>query len=135
MQLPPVRRLLVEDFKTEETWIGKLLYPLNQVFQALSTGLQNGITFQENIASQIQTVNFNYNTSELPIVFKLNKFSSTPIGIWIIKAKDTSTVPQALSGGVFPTDWEFDAVNNQIKINSISGLVSEQQYQLTMIII
>ena len=134
MQLPPIKRLLTEDFKGEEKWIAKLLFPLNQLFQALSTGLQNGITFQENIASQIHTVTFNNNSAELPIIFR-STMDKAPIGIWVIDVKDVSASPQALSSGVFVTSREYDSANDQHKIISLSGLVSGQQYKVTFVLI
>lgn len=134
MQLPPIKRLLTEDFKSEDKWIGKLLFPLNQLLQSLSTGLQNGLTFQENISSQVKTVTFNNNTGEFPIVFK-NTLKNSPIGCWVIDVEDISSSPQSLSSAVTVTGRTFDSANNQHRILSLSGLVSGQQYKVSFVLI
>lgn len=132
MKLPPLKRLTVEEFPSQQqSWIGKLLYPLNQVFLALSSGLKNGITFQDNIAAQVYTTTFNNNSAELPIIFK-STLQSKPTGLWVVNVVDVSSTPQALTGAVF-AQWDYDSANNQFRITSITGLVSAQTYQLTIL--
>lgn len=131
MQLPPLNRLLVEDFKAEQSWIGRLLYPLNQLFQSLTTGLNKGITFNENIACQIYTVNFNNNTASLPLLFK-STLASPPIGVLVVNVRDISATPTTF-GAVFPT-WGYLSGANQVNVSSLSGLVSRQQYSITFLV-
>lgn len=132
MQLPPVRRLIVEDFPSQKGWIDRLLYPLNQFLTSMATGLQNGLTFQENILSQIQTVTISNNTAEFPILFKWN-FHNKPQMVFM-NAFDVSTIPQPFSSAVFPT-WVYLDASKQIQVSSITGLVANQKYSLTFLVI
>lgn len=132
MQLPPIKRLIVEDYPSQKSWIDRLLYPLNQFLTSISTGLQNGITFQENLLSQIQTVTLNNNTAELPILFKWN-FQVKPQGLLLVNIQDVSTTPQPFSSAVFPT-WTYLDQSKQFRISSISGLVANQRYTLTFLV-
>lgn len=137
MRLPPIKRLSVEDFKGQEKWIGKLLTPLNQIFQSLSGGLQHNLTFTENIASQLISVRFNNNSAELspshPIRIT-NALLTKPSCVFVGQALDISNIPQPLSGSVFPT-WSYDSAHNQLVISALSGLVASQTYEITFLII
>lgn len=132
MQLPPLIKLLVEDFKEEQKWIGRLLFPLNQLFQSLTDGLNKGITFSENIACQIHTANFNNSSASLPLLFK-STLSTVPIGILVVKVQDSSATPQALTEAVFPI-WTYISGTNQISVSSLTGLISKQQYSVTFLV-
>jgi len=137
MFLPPIKRLTEEDFKDQSSWIGKLIYPINQVFQSLANGLQKNITFSENIYCQMVTLQFNNNAGELSsdrpqkILYSL---STSPKGLWITNCQDISQSPQPLTGAVFAS-WQYNSSTNQIYITSISGLVANQKYSISLIII
>ena len=132
MQLPPLNQLLVQDFQGEQSWIGRLLFPLNQLFQSLTNGFNKGITFQDNISCTIYTVNFNNNSSSFPILFK-SGISTVPQGLLVINVQDISNAPQALAGAVFPS-WTYLSRTSQVNVSSLTGLVSKQQYAVTFLV-
>lgn len=131
MALPSLTRFLVEDFPDQKDWIGKLFSPLNSFLRGVYQLLNKGLTFEENIAAQIHTSAFNNNTAEFPIIFKYT-LGTSPTGCIVVSASDTSTSPSSL-GAVFPT-WEYDSVNNQIRITALTGLVTEHSYKVTFLI-
>lgn len=137
MKLPPIRRLAVEDFPDQKQWIGRLLTPLNSILQSLSVGIQHNITFQDNIASQLITLTFTNNSSELgtanPQKF-LVTLQSKPTQIIVGQAQDVSNAPQSLAGAVFPT-WAYQSSSNQVVISAFSGLVSGQRYQINLLVL
>jgi hypothetical protein len=134
MLLPPLNRLSVSSFKGQESWISALLYPLNQLFQSLTSGLQNGITFKDNIACIVKTLNFNNNVNAFPIKFQ-NTLSTAPMGVWVINIQDVSNSPKALTNPVCVTSWQFVPNTRTVNINAVSGLISGQQYNLTVVVI
>lgn len=131
MRLPPIKKLIIEDYPSQKSWIDRLIYPLNQFMTAISSGLQNGLTFEENITSQVYTVEFNNNTAEFPILFTF-KFQSKPFGLFIVNIQDVTRIPLPFASAVFPT-WTFLDQTRQIRISAISGLVANQRYSLTVI--
>jgi hypothetical protein len=135
MNLPPIQRLQSSDFHGQEGWIGRLLYPINQIFSALYSGLQNNITFQDNIASQIYTTTFNNVSNELsvasPLKFKW-KYKTIPIGLLIVSLQDL-TVPQTTFPLGYSPSWSYNSGSSQIEVQLISGLTANHHYSITFL--
>lgn len=133
MQLPPFKRIVVEDFQDQKSWIGRLLYPINSFFTTISQGMQNGLTFQDNLAAQIVTISFQNTTNAFPLFFK-STLSTKPIGLWIINVQDNTTSPLVLAGPVTPV-WQFVDASKQLELLNITGLITNNLYKISMIVI
>jgi len=58
-RIPPVNRITLEDFSTEQrAWIGKLITPINTFFQQVTSALNGQLTFGENISGQSREMEF-----------------------------------------------------------------------------
>lgn len=128
MKISP-RRFTVEEFSSQQDWIGSLLSPLNQTQQELATGLNNNITISENLFQEIKELKFINNTSNFPLKFK-TKFTKMPQGLSVIYCKDS------IGGTASNTpwlDWSFD--NGMITIKSMTNLVSGLSYTIRIHII
>lgn len=55
-KVPPIRRLLIEDFPSEKSWIGKLFEILNSFIITTVNGLTSQLTIRENMLAQIDVV-------------------------------------------------------------------------------
>jgi hypothetical protein len=122
MRITP-KKFLVEDFgKEEQSWIGNLLSPLNNLIQELFIGLNNGLTISDNLFQEIKELKLFNDTTNFPLKFK-SKFNKIPAGMVVIYCIDSN-------GGMplnFPQpNWSYS--NQQITINSISNLTAGLTY-------
>lgn len=110
--IPSLTTLRVEDFPSQQEWIGKLLLPINQFLLAATTSINGGITFGDNIPCQTQTLNFTYGgASDFPKTF-LWKITSAPIELRVCSATENG-VPVAMVPA-----WSY--TNSQV---TIAGLI------------
>lgn len=131
-RIPTLKRLITEDFKDQKSWIGKLLQPLNQFLETVNASLDHGLTFEDNIASEIKTLTFRNDTGVFPLKF-LSKLGKKPKGLWVINAVDLEDAPSTLTTAVY-ADWGYNQ-DGQIQINNFSGLTSARNYAITLIVI
>jgi hypothetical protein len=118
--LPPVKRLVQEDFASQKSWIGLLLGPLNDFMTAVYNGLNRGLTFGENMKAQVKTLTVD-NTQP---TFTPIEFTSTigrPAALWVVKIEDRAGAPQVVRAPV-TVDWSYS--NGLVYINNVSGLTS-----------
>lgn len=125
------RKFLMEDFKDQESWIAKLLTPLNQIIQELTTGINsNNISVSENLRQEIKEVKVYDDPSSYPFVFK-QKFSQIPIGLSVIYCKTNSGITPITVPWI---DWDYLGTD-QLRINSISGLTPGLTYTIKIHVI
>ena len=123
-QLPPIKRFVIEDYPSQSTWIGALLYPLNLLLNSVYSNLNNGLTVSQNMLAQINTVTVNGSS---PSTSFLWKFSSNPVGISVINVVQTSTPVVALTAPVF---CQFSYNAGVISVTVI-GLPTSGTYNVT----
>lgn len=133
-KIPAINRLIVEDFPQQQSWIGKLLNPLNTFLSAAVYALTGHLTFQDNLLGQQHVLDFTYNgTQSLPISF-LNTMSATAGALSVVKA--TENVNTAVAVVVA---WKV-AQNGQLQVTDISklsqgvasNLIQGARYQITL---
>jgi hypothetical protein len=128
--IPAVKRLLAEDFK-DQPWIAKLLGPINDFFGQMSNALNKRLTFTDNFAGIVKTVEVNVlasNTYPIYVKCGLGKVS----GLWIIKCEEVNATIATVTSAPLV---HFEFINNQIKINDITGLTVGKKYNITLVII
>lgn len=127
--LPPIRRLATEDFQSQKAWIGSLLYPLNLFIGAVSNALSKGLTFADNMAAQVNTLQV---TGTYPLYVSW-QLKSKPIGAWVVSAME-ATPPHVNFTAAVGIDWQF-SVAGQIQINAMPGLTAGKTYNVTIVTI
>lgn len=130
-RLSPVKRIVAEDFPDQRSWIGKLLQPLNQVFEFIATTFNRGITFTDHIACQIKEVSVLNDANAYPIKFQ-NTLKTKPFSVMIARASEDETSPATITNALWPA-WELNQ-SNEIQINNISGLTANKKYKITLLV-
>lgn len=123
LQTPTLR---VEDYPSEQSWIGKLFVQINPVLQSLYQVLNQNIDFSVNIMSITQNYDMTVTT------FQAFKFqwpfpNSKPIDLRVIKAlKGTTLTPTIL----LPA-WSYDASTTTITVTQILEVTSSGIAQMS----
>ena len=133
MQIKPLK-FTVEQFQDQAKWIGPFFSALNQLTGDIVLALNGKLTIQDNMYQEVKELKFkNYNliTSTLPLKFK-PKYSVNPLGLSVIylyndTLKTYSTQAPWLT-------WSFNS-NNEIQINSITGLTTSTSYIMRLLVI
>lgn len=124
--LPTIRRFLTEDYPTEASWIGALLYPLNLLLTTIYSNLNNGLTIANNMLGQVKTISVDGTLAS--ISFPWDFPAKAPIGISIVDCYNSSTLVPVAS----TCSWSYSS--GTITINSITGLTGGQTYTCTFIV-
>lgn len=123
------RKLSVEGFAEQASWLGKLLTPLNAFMGQVFTIFQNNITIEDNLFQEIKSIQFVNETSNFPLKFttKFNKYPAFVIAGTCIDSTNAYT-------SVYPLiKWTF--ADGVLSISSISGLTTSHVYTLKLLII
>lgn len=127
-QLPPIKRFVIEDYPSESSWIGALLYPLNLLLNSVYSNLNNGLTISQNMLAQITTVEI---LGATPTTSFLWKFSSNPVGLTVINVVQTNSPSAALVATVF---CQF-SYNAGVVTVTVIGLPGSGTYNVTFHVI
>ena len=123
------RRFTIEEFPEQQSWIGNLLSPLNQVIQELFSGLNNNITVEDNLYQESKLLSFKLDAGTYPIKFK-TKFNKQPIGVQVIYCKDS------LGGTASDTPWlSWSFSDGTMTITNITNLTISSNYTIRILII
>lgn len=129
----PIKWISKEDWPEAPAGVEKLLNPLNLVLDSLQTGLNKGITFEDNITSQIRQFSIKAGAATTDNTFSFASTKKTrPIGLMLLNVYKEQSNYAAIGQAVF-VEWVFDGVN--INITSITGLTNGSTYNFTVLII
>lgn len=123
------RKLTLEDFKDQQSWIGKLLQTMNNFFGDVFQAMNNGISIEDNLYQEIKELKFLNDSTTFPLEFK-TKFNVYPKGLSVISCRDTSNADLAASPFI---NWSFN--NGVVRISSITGLTSNKTYTMNIHVI
>ncbi len=131
MKLNQVPNFRVEDFQSEQSWIGRLFVQLNPFVQSVNQVIDRNIDYSFNIKSLTREFDI---TSFAEFSFTWPYPESAPIDLRVTKAlKGTSLEPTILNAA-----WSYDASNQLITISRMvevnATTVSELsgRYQFTI---
>lgn len=128
MKLTFLKRFLVEDFPSQQAWIGELLNPLNQAFEQLSQALNKNLTIGDNLDAEIQEITF---TGSDTVSFKVAT-KSRPKGVVV---SNFSTVSGSAPTSAVQPVWTYNSTNQTITISSwFGGLSASAKYRVTLFI-
>lgn len=121
------RKFQQEDFK-DQSWIGRLLSPLNTFISEVYSAFQNNLSIKDNLYQEIKALTFVNESSNFPLIFR-TKFNKYPEGLTVIFCQD--------SNGSYPSvqpliQWSYS--DGQISIASISGLTTSSKYTFKFLI-
>lgn len=132
--LPPYRRIGLEDIKGAPSWIEGLITILNNFMETVYGALNRNLTFSENFRAEFKTFNLTGGASA-----DLNKFRFTtslklkPIGLLPMAVTELGGDYVVLTNPFSIPSWRWES--GQIIIESITGLTSGQQYNVTVLVI
>lgn len=132
-QLPPYRRIGLEDVKGAPSWIQGLLTVLNNFMEVVYGALNRNLSFSENFRAE-----FKYFTLTAGATADLNKFRFTPAlklkpsGVLLMQVTEVGGNYVVLTSPISIPSWRWES--NQIIIESIAGLTNTKQYQVTVLV-
>lgn len=129
--LPSQKRMNVDDFPQQKTWIGRLLAPINEFMASVVTGLNRSLTFNQNLLAFTKTIEVV--GGEYPVKIPNNLPNKThPVGAWKIGAYQKSE-PLIAIGTAIDFEWYFNG--SEIVIKNITGLTAGTRYNLIIAVI
>jgi hypothetical protein len=118
-RIPPLRRLLSEDFSDQSSWIGKLLEPINNYFEQNTSALTKNLTINDNFSGSIRTVDID---------------GTFPVRLsWDITARPTTVIVgdvRTIDGSALnlnravAVQWSFNQ-RGELQIDNVVGLLPE----------
>lgn len=131
-KIPQVRRLQIEDFQSQKSWISKLFLPLNVFMESVATALNQNLTLKDNMAADIKTVTFSSvptAAAPAPVAWTL-KVAPVAIFVGQVARLDGTAFTVSADVGI---QWTFG--QNGLQIINLVGIIptSSAQYTLTLV--
>lgn len=132
MKLSDLRRLAKEDFAGVE-WIDKLLVPLNRFMESVSSALSRNLSLADNLAARVVELDVDVPATPADAWPKfINCGVSQPIGMQLLRVKQRTGAPVALTGAV-SVDWE-PVGDGRLKVKAVEGLTASTNYRVTLVV-
>jgi len=130
-QVPSKRRLVIEDFKSQISWIDKLIQPVNEYMESTTAALNKAQTIRDNFAGDIQTVELDGNWP-VKLAWRL---SSRPVAVIVGNTVKSSGASFTMSSAV-QVQWSFNQ-SGQLQIDDVVGITptSSVKYKVTLVIL
>ncbi len=130
--LPPIRRLLIEDFPTQKSWISPLLLILNTFFESVVSAFNKNLTLVDNTTSDIKTVTL---SGTLPVSVSWTK-PAKPAAVLVGNVSLTSGADVTLSAALGIT-WSMSDDGKSLQVQTVFGITpsTTNKYVLTLICI
>jgi hypothetical protein len=126
-KLPVLKSFLAQDYLQAGPWISKFLYTLNLFTGSIYQALNGGLTFQDNMLAQINTLTL---TGASPVTSFKWKFASLPIGVVLLNITDISQIPLPITKAT-TVQWSSGA--GIVNVTGITGLESARTYSCTFL--
>ena len=137
MRLPSFTRIVREDLPSEvQSWIDKLINPLNSFMLTIRNGLNKGLTVNDNLGGAVKTVTvrggaveFAYSTSRPPKAVILGSWRNTTTSTWTPTSGvvDAVTVTSGITLSWYYTEGKISC--------TFYGLSSTDTYEVTLLIL
>jgi hypothetical protein len=133
-KLPQIRRLVLEDFMEQKSWIARLFLPLNTFMESVVTALNKNLTITENFNGEVKVVTLtSVPTAANPLKVAYN-LKAAPVSIHIGQVSRFDGAAFALT--VAPAiQWIW--TSSGLEITNLLGIVptSAVRYDLTLVIL
>lgn len=133
--IPPIKKLLVDDYPSEASWIGGLLVLLNQFMLSVVEALTFGLTIAQNTTSDIKTLRLSAVPSvSSPASVKWSK-KSRPIAVLVGNVQPVGSA--AAASDAVAVQFQMAPSGEALQITGLVGLTpsGSAQYDLTLICI
>lgn len=128
--LPPIQRLITEDFQPEQRkWLPKLFQPINQFFESVYGALNKGLTIADNISGEIKTIEVN---GTYPLKLSWGQ-KSKPVAVIVGNAYRSDGTSVTLSSAVY-CQWQFNQ-SSQLQIDGVVGIspTDSEKYKVLIV--
>ena len=139
--LPPIRKLYLEDYGSQKSWIGPLLIILNTFMTSVVSALTKQLTLVDNTTSDIKYATLTgVPTVTTPTTVSWTK-AVTPLAILVGNVQQYTGSPPVLTAFTLSPavqiQWNMSPDNHSLQIVGVTGIMPTQttQYQLTLICI
>lgn len=123
------KKLTLEDFPDQQSWLGKLLSPLNDFFSQVYQGWNNGLSIEDNLHQELREVKIVLDANSFPMKIKA-KFNVYPKAVTVVHCVDSTGGAPTTAPWV---SWSYS--NGQINITNVTGLTPGKTYILKFHII
>ena len=132
-RLPQLKRLVIEDFQEQKSWIQKLFLVLNPFMEALVQCLNQSLTIRDNFAGDILQVTFSYVPSySKPLIVGWSQ-KSKPVSIHVGNCVRVDGANVTAFTGTIGIMWNW--TDKGLGITSITGITpsTADKYVLTLV--
>lgn len=132
--LPQLRRLMLQDFVSQKSWISPMFVIINTFMQALITALSSNLTVKDNLSGKVESVTLTALPSIRTPYQILWRMSAAPT--IMLKANITSVQNTVLTEA-FDFQWAYDSTNGVINIYNIIGITPtlSNSFTITFVIL
>jgi hypothetical protein len=136
-KLPSQKRVNKEDVKDAPQWIDAIIIPLNTFMESIYSAVNQNLTFQENIRSQIRTVSFTTSATYTSGAWTNINFSSglrgiKTQGILVLQILNTSVDNFTPLKQAVTCDWYDNS--GTITIYYVTGLANSTTYTMRVLV-
>lgn len=126
--LPSIRKLYIEDYASQKSWISPFLIVLNTFMTAVVSALDKSLNISDNTTGDIKSVTL-YSVPTLQSRVSIAwKKSMAPVAVIVGNVKPKNDSP--LTVAVF-VEWRM-AIGNQLQITNIVGITPTQDNPVTL---
>ena len=136
-QLPPIRKLYLDDFQSQKSWIGPFLLTLNTFINSIVSALTQDLTLIDNTTSDIKYVTLSsVPTPTKYVSIEWTKDNGTPVAVIVGNVGLSNNASPVITSAV-QIQWQMSSDNKSIQITNVIGIVptNTTQYVLTLICI
>lgn len=124
MKLSQVPNFRVEDFQSEQSWIGRLFIQLNPFIQSVNQVFDQNIDFGTNFKSVTKDYDI---TTFQSFNFSWPYSGATPIDLRVVKALKGST----LTPTILQAAWQYNSTTSVITVTRMVELTSSAVAELS----
>jgi len=129
MKINSIKKIITEDFQEQKSWIGKLVSPLNQFMDSVSSALNNRLTINDNMSGLTKSILVD-GTYPLKIAWPM---SQKPTIVLVGNCKKVNGVHTPVTSAVY-VDWSVSS-DGSLSIDNVTGITASASdvYQITIV--
>lgn len=134
--LPPIRKLYIEDYTSQKSWIGPFLIVMNTFMTTVVSALTKNLTLVDNTTSDLKYIQLSsVPTTTAPASVAWTK-QIIPIAVLVGNIRLSTGAAVTLSAAV-QVQWQMSSDNKSLQITNIVGVTptATSQYILTLVCI
>ena len=132
--LPPLRRLLLDDFKSQKSWLGPLLLIINNFAESVVNALDKSLTIGQNSTGDFKTITLSsVPTASAPASVAWSK-KAIPIAVFVGNCVQSSGAAFTLTNAV-QVQWSMSSDGKSLQLTNVVGITpsTTTNYILTLL--